>query len=155
MRHLNRGRQLSRNTSHRKALLRNMVTSLIEHGSIETTVAKAKELRSVADKLVTVGKRSIGKPPAEGLHARRVAAAFVRTESAVAKLFGELAPGFAERAGGYTRIVHTRTRHGDGAPMAIIEFMPAGAPVTKSGLSPVAPVVKKAIVPDSKESFAG
>ena len=154
MRHLNRGRQLSRNTSHRKALLRNMVTSLIEHGSIETTVAKAKELRSVADKLVTIGKRAMGKSPADGVHARRVAAAFVRTESAVAKLFGELAPGFAERAGGYTRIIQTRVRHGDGAPMAVIEFMPREAPVA-GGLSPTARVVKKALIPDSKESFAG
>jgi large subunit ribosomal protein L17 len=155
MRHLNRGRQLSRNTSHRKALLRNMVTSLIEHGSIETTVAKAKELRSVADKLVTIGKRAIGKSVADGVHARRVAASFVRTESAVAKLFGEIAPGFVERAGGYTRIIQTRVRHGDGAPMAVIEFMPAGAPVSRGSVNPTAPVVKKAIIPETKESFGG
>ena len=146
MRHLKSGRQLSRNTSHRKALLRNMVTSLIEHGSIETTVPKAKELRGVADKLVTLAKKG-------SIHARRVAARFVRTGDAVAKLFDELAPGFAERQGGYTRIIRTRVRHGDAAEMAIIEFMPAGAPAGNGSVSPTAPLVKKAIVPTTKERF--
>lgn len=148
MRHLKSGRQLSRNTSHRKALLRNMVTSLIEHGRIETTVPKAKELRIVADRLVTLGKKG-------SLHARRLAAAYVRTPVAVSRLFDELAPGFAERHGGYTRIVRTRVRHGDAAEMAIIEFLPAGKPMGDGSVGPTAPIVKKAIVPTTKEKFEG
>jgi len=146
MRHRKSGRQLSRNTAHRKALLRNMVTSLIEHGRIETTVPKAKELRGVADKLVTLGKKGT-------LHARRLAARYVRTSGAVAHLFDHIAPNFSERHGGYTRIIRTRVRHGDAAPMAVIEFMPGGAPAGGGSVSPTAPTVKKAIVPSTKEQF--
>lgn len=115
MRHLNAGRKLSRNSSHRRALMRNMVTSLIEHGRIRTTDAKAKELRRWADRMVTLGKQGT-------VAARRRARAFVQTDAAVFKLFSEVAPRFANRAGGYTRIIKLGQRAGDAAPISIIEF---------------------------------
>ena len=147
MRHLNKGRQLSRNTPHRVAMLRNMVTSLFEHGKIETTDAKAKELRGFADRLVTLGKQNT-------IHAKRLAMRVIRTRDVLTKLFDEIAPGFAERHGGYTRIIKTRTRHGDAAPMSIIELMPFGAPEAKVGRGPQAPKVKQAaVVPTTKERF--
>jgi len=146
MRHLNKGRNLSRGTAHRKAMLRNMATSLFEHGKIETTEAKAKELRGVADRLVTLAKQNT-------LHAKRLAAGFIRTREVLVKLFDEIAPGFAERHGGYTRIIKTRVRHGDAAPMSIIELMPAGAPTGKAARGPAAPAVKRAATPQTKERF--
>lgn len=115
MRHLNAGRKLSRNSSHRHALMRNMVTSLIEHGRIRTTDAKAKEVRRWADRMVTLGKQGT-------IAARRRARAFVQTDAAVAKLFAEVAPRFANRAGGYTRIIKIGQRAGDAAPISILEF---------------------------------
>ena len=146
MRHLNKGRHLSRPTAHRVAMLRNMATSLFEHGKIETTDAKAKELRGVADRLVTLAKQNT-------LHAKRQAAGYLRTREVIVKLFESIAPGFAERNGGYTRIIKVRTRHGDAAPMSIIELMPAGAPVGRTGRAPAAPSVKKAATPETKERF--
>lgn len=116
MRHRKAGRKLSRTGAHRKALLRNLVTSLIEHERIHTTDAKAKELRQVAERLVTLGKRA-------SLHARRQAASFVRTRKAVRKLFEEIAPRYVNRSGGYTRIVKVGRRRGDAAPLSIIEFV--------------------------------
>lgn len=116
MRHRKSGRKLGRNTSHRRALYRNLATSLLEHGRIETTEAKAKELRSIADKLITLGKRG-------DLHARRRALGYVQKESVVAKLFESISPRYASRAGGYTRIIPTRTRLGDAAPMAVVELV--------------------------------
>jgi len=115
MRHLKSGRKLGRTSSHRKAMFRNMVTSLIEHEQIETTDAKAKELRRVADKMVTLGKRG-------DLHARRQAASFIRKRSVVSKLFGEVAERFKNRPGGYTRIIKIGHRHGDAATMSMIEL---------------------------------
>lgn len=112
--------KLGRTTSHRKALLRNLATSLIVAERLETTLAKAKELRRVADRMVTLGKRG-------SLHARRQAAAYVRTPHAVQKLFAELAGRFADRNGGYTRIIKLGVRKGDAAPMALIEYL--GAPI--------------------------
>lgn len=116
-------RKLGRTADHRKALLRNMATSLIEHGSMETTEMKAKELSSVMDRLVTLAKRG-------DLHARRQAAAFVRDvevnedgTTALQKLFNEIGPAYKDRNGGYTRVVKTRIRRGDAAPMAIVEFV--------------------------------
>ncbi|WP_059105463.1 50S ribosomal protein L17 [Shouchella shacheensis] len=115
--------KLGRTSSQRKALLRDLVTDLILNERIETTEAKAKELRPVVEKMVTLGKRG-------DLHARRQAAAFVRNEvdvesdqDAVQKLFADIAPRFEERQGGYTRILKVGPRRGDGAPMAIIEFV--------------------------------
>lgn len=119
MRHLNAGRKLNRTGAHRKALFRNLITSLIEHEQVRTTDAKAKELRPIADRMVTLGKRGT-------LHARRQAAAFIRTRSAVKKLFDEVAARFRERPGGYTRIVKLGHRHGDAAPMSIIELTDRG-----------------------------
>lgn len=118
-----KNRKLGRTSDHRKALLRNMATSLIEHGSMETTEMKAKELSSVMDHLVTLAKRG-------DLHARRQAAAFVRNvevdedgTTALQKLFNEIGPAYKDRTGGYTRVVKTRIRRGDAAPMAIVEFV--------------------------------
>ncbi len=116
MRHLNKKVRLGRNTAHRIAMMRNMVTSLIESERIETTLPKAKQLRSLADQMVTLGKEG-------SLHARRRALTTVRKKSAVSKLFTELATRFKDRAGGYTRIIKLGFRHGDGAPMAIIEYL--------------------------------
>jgi len=115
MRHLNAGRKLNRSGAHRKALFRNLVTSLIEHESVRTTDAKAKELRSYADRMVTLGKRGT-------LHARRQALAFVRSASAVKKLFEDIAPRFQQRPGGYTRVTKLGVRRGDAAPMSVVEL---------------------------------
>ncbi len=115
MRHGKSGKKLGRTSSHRKAMLRNMVTSLFKYEKIETTDSKAKELRKVADKMVTLGKRG-------DLHARRQALSYVRDGEVVGKLFSDLSERFRERKGGYTRIVKTGFRVGDNAPMSIIEL---------------------------------
>jgi len=119
MRHLKSGRKLNRTSAHRKALFRNLVTSLIEHEQVRTTDAKAKELRRVADRMITLAKRG-------SLHARRQAAAYIRSRAAVSKLFNEMANRFRERPGGYTRIVKLGHRHGDAAAMSIIELTDRG-----------------------------
>jgi large subunit ribosomal protein L17 len=116
MRHGCAGRQFGRDTSHRKALLRMLVTSLLKNEKIETTVAKAKEIRPLAEKMITLAKRG-------DLHARRQALSFINDETVVSGLFTQIAPRFAARNGGYTRIVPTRTRTGDAAPMAVIELV--------------------------------
>jgi large subunit ribosomal protein L17 len=103
-------------TSHRKAMLRTMVTSFLKYEKIKTTETKAKELRRVAEKMITLGKRG-------DLHARRQAAAYIREREMVGKLFGELTARFQDRSGGYTRIVKMGYRAGDNAPMSIIEFV--------------------------------
>jgi large subunit ribosomal protein L17 len=116
MRHLKQGRKLGRTSAHRKALLRNLATALMEHERIITTEAKAKELRRVADKLVTLGKRG-------DLHARRQALQVIRSNAVVRKLFDEVAPRFSERHGGYTRVLRLGYRPGDAAAMAVIELV--------------------------------
>ncbi len=116
MRHRKRGRQLGRNTKHRLALFRNLATSLMEHERIETTEAKAKELRGITDRLITLGKEGT-------LHARRGALRVLRTKQAVSKLFDDVAKRFPDRHGGYTRIIKTRQRPGDGAPLVAIELV--------------------------------
>jgi large subunit ribosomal protein L17 len=116
MRHQKAGRKLNKNSSHRKALFRNMVTSLLEHERIETTDAKAKELRGLADRMITLGKRG-------DLHARRQALAVIRDNSVTSKLFGELADRYRERPGGYTRVIKLGHRAGDAAPTAMIELV--------------------------------
>ena len=116
MRHRKAGRKLNRTASHRKAMLRNMVTSLLEHERIVTTVPKAKEARRVTEKMITLGKRG-------DLHARRQAMAYIRSKGIVAKLFDELSSQYADRQGGYTRIIRTGNRYGDAAPMAIVELV--------------------------------
>jgi large subunit ribosomal protein L17 len=115
MRHRKRGRQLGRNTKHRRALYRNLVTSLLEHERIETTLAKAKEVRGITDRMITLGKEGT-------LAARRQASAYLMKPEAVAKLFAEIAPRLTDNRGGYTRIIKTRVRQGDAAPMAVIEL---------------------------------
>ena len=116
MRHRKSGRQLGRNTHHRMALFRSLVTSLLEHERIETTEAKAKEIRILADRMITLGKEG-------SLSARRRAAAYIRTKSVVSKLFKNIAGRFSERKGGYTRLIKTRRRVGDAAPMVVIELV--------------------------------
>ncbi len=116
MRHGMSGRKLNRTSSHRKALFSNMANALIKHEQIKTTLPKAKELRPVVEKLVTLGKRG-------NLHARRQAFAMLRDDGMTAKLFDTLAGRYADRAGGYTRVLKAGHRYGDAAPMAIIEFV--------------------------------
>ena len=116
MRHRNAGWKLGRNTSHRRALLRNLVTSLVERERITTTVAKAKAMRPHVEKMITLGK-------AENLHARRQAAAYLQTPASVKKVFDTLSPRFAGRTGGYLRITRLGFRKGDGAEMAMVELI--------------------------------
>jgi large subunit ribosomal protein L17 len=116
MRHRKAGRRLGRTSSHRDAMLRNMVTSLLDQERIVTTVPKAKEARRLAEQMITLGKRG-------DLHARRQAMAYIRSGNIVAKLFDQLSSQYADRQGGYTRIIRTGNRSGDAAPMAIIELV--------------------------------
>lgn len=118
MRHLKKGRKLGRTASHKKALLCNLATSLILHERIQTTTAKAKELRPFFEPLITLAKRG-------DLHARRQVAGLIRDKVALAKLFAELAPRFAARPGGYTRILHLGARQGDNAELSLIELVDA------------------------------
>ena len=116
MRHGKSGRKLNRTSSHRKAMFANMAVSLITHEQITTTVPKAKEIRPIVEKLVTLGKRG-------DLHARRQALSQIQDKDAVKKLFDTIAARYATRNGGYLRIMRAGFRHGDNAPMAIIEFV--------------------------------
>jgi large subunit ribosomal protein L17 len=115
MRHRKSGRPLGRNSAHRRALFRNLVTSLLRSERIETTEAKAKEIRSIVDRMISLGKRG-------DLHARRMAAAYILDREVVSHLFSEVAPRFSNKQGGYTRLIKTRVRHGDGAPLVIVEL---------------------------------
>jgi large subunit ribosomal protein L17 len=116
MRHRKAGRALSRTKEHRQAMMRNLVTSLLEHERLETTQAKAKELRQLAEKIITLAKRN-------DLHARRQALAVVRSKEVVAKLFSDLRERFQDRPGGYCRIIPKGWRLGDAAPISIIELL--------------------------------
>jgi large subunit ribosomal protein L17 len=151
MRHRQSGKRLGRNTSHRKAMLRNMVTSLFEHEKITTTDARAKELRPIAEKLITLAKRG-------DLHARRLATEVVRDRKTVAKLFERIAPRFAGRPGGYTRIIKLGHRLGDNAALSLITLVeeeckpqpkkkaPKPAPAAKAAPAPAAaPVAEPAV----------
>jgi len=138
MRHRNAGWKLGRNTSHRRSLLRNLVTSLIERERIITTVPKAKALRPLAEKMITLGKT-------ETLHARRQAAAYLTTPASVQKLFDTISARFGQREGGYTRITHLGFRSGDGADMALIELI-------GSELKEKAPEKKKKKEEEKKEA---
>lgn len=137
MRHRKKGRQLGRQTKHRWALFRNLVTSLLDHERIETTEAKAKEVRGFTDRMITLGKEGT-------LPARRRALTFLRSKAVVSKLFSDVAGRFKDRPGGYTRIVKTRRRIGDAAEMVAIELVSrtedsakkkAASPSTPSGTS--------------------
>ena len=116
MRHRNSGRKLNKTSSHRKAMFRNMATALIKHEQIKTTLPKAKELRPVVERMITLGKRG-------NLHARRQALSYLKDEKVVRKLFDGLAERYDDRAGGYTRVLKAGFRYGDSAPMAYIELV--------------------------------
>lgn len=120
MRHRKKGRQLGRNTHHRRALFRSLVSSLLEHERIETTEAKAKEIRGLTERMITLGKEG-------GLHARRYALSFLRSKDVVSKLFNDVAGRYRERSGGYTRLIKTRRRVGDAASLVAIELVVKGA----------------------------
>lgn len=116
MRHGKSGRKLNRTASHRKAMFQNLSQALVKHEQIVTTLPKAKDLAPIVEKLITLGKKG-------GLANRRLAIARLQNETLVTKVFGELAERYAERAGGYTRVLKAGYRHGDNAPMAVIEFV--------------------------------
>ena len=123
MRHRRAGKKLGRDSAHRKALYSNLAGALIEHGRIKTTVAKAKAVKPFAEQMITLGKRG-------NLHARRLALAELRSQDVVHQLFAEVAPRFADRPGGYTRIVKLAPRNGDAAEMVyleLVDYEPAGA----------------------------
>jgi len=118
MRHRVHARKLGRSSAHRLAMYRNLVTSLLQHERVETTDAKAKEVRRLADRMITLGKRG-------DLHARRRALRVIREREVTAKVFGELADRYRDRPGGYTRVLKTRIRVGDAAPLSIVELVEA------------------------------
>jgi len=125
LRHQRSGKKLGRDSAHRKALYANLTASLIEHGRIRTTETKAKAVRPIAEKMITLGREG-------SIHARRQALAFLRAQEVVHKLFSEVAPRFAGRPGGYTRVVKLGPRQGDSAPMAyleLVDFVPGGETV--------------------------
>ena len=136
MRHRNQGRKLGRKSAHRAALFNNLVTALLTHGRIETTEAKAKELRGYAEStigwgisvhaLVAKGESASKEERAQIVHARRMARQTVKTRDALERLFAEIGPHFATRKGGYTRVLKTRIRKGDAAPMAYVELVGLG-----------------------------
>jgi len=126
MKHRVAGRRLDRTTAHRTAMFRNQVTSLLRHERIQTTTPKAKELKRIFDKIITLGKKG-------SAHARRIAFRDVRDGEMVDKLFGPLAERFAKRAGGYTRIIHVGRRHGDNADMSLIELVDRAPAVSGKG----------------------
>jgi large subunit ribosomal protein L17 len=128
MRHHRSGRKLGRDAAHRKALYANLASALLEHGRIKTTEAKAKEVRPIVEEMITLGKRG-------DVAARRQAVAFLRSKGVVHVLFADVAPRFADRQGGYTRIVKIGPRQGDAAPMAyleLVDYVPAREPVAAS-----------------------
>jgi large subunit ribosomal protein L17 len=126
LRHRKAGRKLGRDSAHRKALYANLTGALIEHGRIRTTEAKAKEVRPIVEEMITLGKRG-------DVAAHRQAVAFLRSKPVAHRLFAEVAPRFADRPGGYTRIVRIGPRQGDAAPMAyleLVDYVPVRAPAT-------------------------
>lgn len=142
MRHRSKTAKLKRTASHRKALLSNLACNLIEHGRIKTTLGKAKALRPVAEKLVTLAKR-------DDLHSRRLAIAFLHQKDAVKKLFAEVAPAARERQGGYCRITKLGVRMTDSAPMAFIEWVDAAAAIAEE--APASGSAKEETAAESKE----
>lgn len=125
MRHRNANRKLSRNSSHRRAMLRNLVTDFLDHGRLMTTLPKAKEIRPLAEKMITLGKR-------DNLHGRRQLQAYLLREAVAKKVFETIAPRFADRNGGYSRIIKLGNRKGDGADLAIIELLGSELEVKKA-----------------------
>jgi large subunit ribosomal protein L17 len=144
MRHRVSGRKLSRHTQHRELMFRNMLVSLLQHERIKTTLAKAKELRSWADKIISLGKKG-------SLHARRKAFALLRDEGMVKKLFDEIAPQLKDREGGYTRIYKMEWRQGDGAPLSLVELVTYASPEEKKSTIKKAKEVIERMTPKKKE----
>jgi large subunit ribosomal protein L17 len=146
MRHRVAGRKFSRHTQHRELMFRNMLVSLLEHERIKTTLAKGKELRSWADRIITLGKRGT-------LHARRRAFALLRDKGIVKKLFDEIAPKFKDRAGGYTRVYKLGWRQGDAAPLSLVELVSFAHPEEKkkSTITTKAKEVLEKVTPKKKE----
>lgn len=138
MRHRTRTRKLGMKTAHRQAVLRNLVTSLMEHGRVVTTLPKAKEAKRLADQMVTLAKNGT-------LHARRQVLAFIKSKEAVNNLFGEIAQTFADKNGGYCRVLQTGYRQGDGASMSILEL--AKEPLAKKKAAVGTQTAKKQSVP--------
>ncbi|CAO3575904.1 unnamed protein product [Absidia cylindrospora] len=137
MHHGKHVRRLNRTSSHRNALLRNLASSLIEHGRIETTVAKAKELQPIADSMITLGKKG-------GVQAKKQAIAYLKNQTVtLPKFFNELAPRFSSRQGGYTRIQRMGSRYGDNAPMAVIEYIDGPTDLKKESVTKVLARVMK------------
>lgn len=126
MRHMKAGRKLGRTSEHRRALFRNQLRSLIEHERIVTTLVKAKTLRPIAEKVVTLGRK------AESVHARRLVGRWISSRDVIKRLFAEIGPRFVGRPGGYTRIVKLGPRKGDGAELAILEFVDFKLPEAKT-----------------------
>ncbi len=155
MRHNKSGRRLGRKPDHRQHMMRNMVTSFFEHEKLTTTDTRAKELRKVVDRMVTLGKRG-------DLHARRQALQVIRSQKVVAKLFDMIAPRYQQRPGGYTRMIKISHRPGDNAPMSIIElveeeFTPKvkkAAPAVAEAAPVVEPVIEDAAVEVAEETTA-
>jgi large subunit ribosomal protein L17 len=145
MRHRVAGRKLSRHTQHRELMFRNMLVSLLQYERIKTTLAKGKELRSWADKIISLGKKGT-------LHARRRAFALLRDKGIVKKLFDEIAPKFKDREGGYTRVYRLGWRQGDGAPLSLVELVSFAAPEKKkkSTIKKAKEVLEK-VTPKKKE----
>ena len=129
-------RKLGRPTAHRKAMLRGMVTLLLENGQVETTLTRAKEVRSIAEKMITLGKKNT-------LASRRAALAYITKEDVVTKLFAEIAPKYADRNGGYTQIFKIGARRGDAAEMAIVKLLTVEAPVVEEKPATKKPAAKK------------
>ena len=140
MRHGKAGRRLGRKTSHRVAMFRNMVTSLLDHGKITTTDAKAKEIRVVAERMITLGKRG-------DLHSMRLAASVIREKSVVSKLFSTIAPCYKDRLGGYTRIIKLGIRQGDAAPLSLIELVESEIKPSKTSVNLVKSKPTASVVP--------
>lgn len=150
MRHNKSGRRLGRNSSHRAAMMRNMVTSLLDHEKITTTTTRAKELRKIAEKMITLGKRG-------DLHARRQALQVIRDRKVVGKLFEMVAPRYKERQGGYTRIIRLGNRQGDNAPTCLIELVEEEFTPRSKKVAPVAAEVTPAeevVVEAAEEAVA-
>jgi len=147
MRHRVAGRKLSRHTQHRELMFRNMLVSLLQYERIKTTLAKGKELRSWADKIISLGKRGT-------LHARRRAFALLRDKGIVKKLFDEIAPKFKDREGGYTRVYKLGWRQGDGAPLSLVELVTYAPPEEKkkSTITKAKEVLEK-VTPKKKEKI--
>ncbi len=148
MRHRKSGRKLSRTSSHRHMMLRNMVTSLLDHGKMQTTLAKAKELRRLADRVIVLAKRG-------DLHSRRQALAILTDKGVVKRVFSEIGPGFQNRAGGFTRILKLGSRLGDAAPLSVVMLTESTAPGTKEKKKTGKTPAKKGKSPQTKARGKG